>query len=127
MPSLEDRCGIGNSAWLRRAQSNSQKFLPQREHRLATCGVWLQLGFAREGLRLEQSEGAGPVLGRRGRGERTCDWDVRRRLAAKGRGRQEGRGPQGEGGAEGAGLWSGLRKDCRTEESGGAAVHGVAG
>ena len=63
MPSLEDRCGIGNSALLHRAQSNSQKFLPQREHRLATCGVWVPLGFAWEGLRLEQSEGAGPVRG----------------------------------------------------------------
>lgn len=37
-----------------------------------------------------------------------------------GRGRREGRG-------RGAGLWSGLRKDCGTEESRGAAGHGVAG
>ena len=54
---------------------------------------------------MEQSEGAGPARRRRGRGGRTCDWDLRRRRAAEGaRAVLGGGAPRRGGGAEGAGL-----------------------
>ena len=73
MPRLDDRCGVGNSAFLLKFQSNSQKFLPRQAHRLATWGCG-----SREALR--------------GKVHDLYDWS-----------RARGRGPRAGGGAVGSG------------------------
>ena len=150
MPSLEGRCGTGNSALLAIHSSTLAWKIPWTEEPGRICPWGREESDATERLHFTRRaqfsnlegvvparlcEGRFTIGAERGGGAREREagprgTDLRLGLEALsygwGRGRREGRGHRG-GGAEGAGLWSGLRKDCRTEESRAAAGHGVAG